>query len=176
MIRSRLFDPESGANTSMATAMAVITLALSLVLVAAPRLFGPVPIPLLPVMVVYFWTVARPSLMPAAMAFGAGLILDLLTWTPLGFWALGLLAASGAARIVRPYVLGADLWRRLGGIAAATAAVALAAVIAFGAAARPLQVSWLQLLQLILTVATYPLLEVALFALAKGAGVGRGRS
>ncbi len=174
MIRVRPFEAES--PTSMAVIIAMVTLAASILLFAAPRPLGPVPIPLLPVMTVYFWTVARPSLMPAAAAFFAGLAMDLLTWTPMGFWALGLLAASGAARILRPYVLGADLWRRMAGMAGATAAVAVAGLIAFGAADRPVQATWLQLVQLILTVLTYPVLEAAFFALGRGAGLGRGRA
>ncbi len=174
MIRSRLFEGDSPGPAPVF--LAVLTLVVALVLTAAPGLLGPVPAPLFAVMVVYFWTVVRPSLMPPLAVFLAGLALDLLTWTPLGFWALGLLTASGAARVLRPYVLGADLWRRLAGIAGAVAAVAVAGLAAFGASARPVSVTWLQLLQLILTVLTYPVLEAGFFALAKTVGLGRGRS
>jgi rod shape-determining protein MreD len=153
-----------------------VTLVVALVLMAAPRPFGPVPTPLFPVMVVYFWTVVRPDLMSAGIVFLSGLALDLLTGTPFGFWALGLLAASGAARMIRPYVLGAAMWRRLAGIAGTVAAASLAGLIALGAAGRPLQPGWLQLVQLILSVLTYPLLEAAIFALARGVGAGRGRT
>lgn len=174
MIRARGFEAESVGAAVVFTA--AVTLAVSLLLVATPRPLGPVPVPLLPVMTVYFWTLVRPSLMPAPVVFLVGLALDLLTWTPLGFWALGLLAASGAARVLRPYVAGADFWQRLAGIAAATAVVAAAALIALGASARPIPASWLQLVQLILTIVTYPVVEAILSGLARVAGMGRGRS
>lgn len=174
MIQSRGLDAE--APTATAVVYASVTLAATLLLMAAPRPLGPVPTPLLPVMTIYFWTIVRPSLMPAPAVFLAGLVLDLLTAVPLGFWPLSFLAASGAARILRPYMLGAVIWRRLAGVAGAVTAAALAGLIALGAADRPIAPTWLQLLQLFLTVLTYPIIEAAFSALSRNAGMGRGRS
>ena len=174
MSRSRAYDAEAG-GAGLLILMALSMLA-AILLIAAPRPLGPLPTPLLPVMIVHFWTVARPGLMPALLAFVAGLLIDLLTGAPLGLWALGLLAVSAAARAMRDQVAGGDIWRRLMGITGSVAAACVAALVAFGASGRPFEPSWAQLLQLFLTVLTYPLLEALFFALGKGAGLSRGRT
>lgn len=174
MSRARAYDND--APTGMVIVLTAVSMVASILLFATPRPLGPIPLPLLPVMTVYFWTIVRPGLMPTALVFLAGLVLDLLTATPLGFWALSLLAASGAARLLRPRVLGADIWLRLLGVAGAVAAAVVAALVGFGAAGRPVQAGWLQLLQILLTLLTYPLLESGLFALGKSAGLTRGRA
>jgi rod shape-determining protein MreD len=174
MNRGRAFDTET--TSAWLIVLVALSMIVSMLLLAAPRPFGPVPAPLLPVMVLHFWTVARPGLIPAPLVFLTGILLDLLTGAPLGFWALGLLAVSATARTLRGQLLGADIWRRLLGVAASVAVVSLAALVAFGAAGRPFEPTWVQLVQLILTVLTYPLLEAVFFALGKGAGLGRGRT
>jgi rod shape-determining protein MreD len=44
--------------------------------------------PLLPYTVIHYWAVRRPTLMPEWGVFLAGLVTDVLTHGPLGFWSL----------------------------------------------------------------------------------------
>lgn len=56
------------------------------------RLFGHfVPMPLFPLMAIFFWAMARPQLMPPVVVFLIGLLQDLLTGGPLGLWAFAYL-------------------------------------------------------------------------------------
>ncbi len=60
---------------------------------------------LMPIGAIYFWSVRRPHLMPAALVFLIGCVLDVLMHGPLGIWAVaGLVAALGGrtARRARP--------------------------------------------------------------------------
>lgn len=45
-------------------------------------------LPLLPVIAIHYWTLRHDALVPEWMVFIAGLLLDILTHGPLGFWAL----------------------------------------------------------------------------------------
>lgn len=50
-------------------------------------------LPLLPIVVIYYWTLERDAWLPEWAIFLAGLLLDVLTHGPLGYWALVYLAA-----------------------------------------------------------------------------------
>jgi len=74
--------------------------ALALILVMASLVPIPVPglmavTPLLTLLAVYHWSVARPELMPAYAVFLVGLVQDLLTATPIGLNAVVLLIVYG---------------------------------------------------------------------------------
>lgn len=56
--------------------------------------------PALGLMAVYIWAVRRPSSMPLGLAFGLGLVQDLLWGEPLGLWGAGFVAGTMAARAV----------------------------------------------------------------------------
>ncbi|HIJ62312.1 MAG TPA: rod shape-determining protein MreD [Rhodospirillaceae bacterium] len=61
------------------------TLLLILVNVMPTRLPGFAPVaPLLPLISVYYWAVYRPELLPPPVAFGLGLLTDIIAGTPLG--------------------------------------------------------------------------------------------
>jgi rod shape-determining protein MreD len=55
-------------------------------------------IAMLPMMAIQYWATRRPQMMPISLVFAAGLLLDVLTHGPLGFWALLALAASALGR------------------------------------------------------------------------------
>ena len=57
-------------------------------LLATPlRLFeGVAPMPLIPLVVIYFWSIYSPSYLPSVSVFLIGLFQDLLTGGPLGLW------------------------------------------------------------------------------------------
>jgi rod shape-determining protein MreD len=50
-----------------------------------------------PLMVIHYWSARRPQLLPVPLIFALGLVVDVLTHGPLGFWALMALAAAAAA-------------------------------------------------------------------------------
>ncbi len=51
------------------------------------------PMPLFPLMAIFFWAMARPQLMPPIVVFGIGLLQDIMTGGPLGLWAFAYLSA-----------------------------------------------------------------------------------
>jgi rod shape-determining protein MreD len=50
-------------------------------------------LPLLPVVAIYYWVLDRDAWLPEWIVFVAGLMLDILTQGPLGYWALVYLVA-----------------------------------------------------------------------------------
>lgn len=62
--------------------------------------------PLLPLIGIYFWTVYRPDLMPAAAVFLIGILHDFLSGLPVGVSALIFLAVLGAALAQRSFFFG----------------------------------------------------------------------
>lgn len=57
-------------------------------------------LPLLPIVAIMYWTLDRDAWLPEWAAFLAGLMLDVLTQGPLGYWALIYLVAYVAAVFV----------------------------------------------------------------------------
>jgi len=137
-------------------ALAVLLLLLSVVPVRSHEL-APV-MPALLLTAVYYWSIFRPDLMPAWMAFALGLLHDLLTGAPLGLGAAVLLTAWFAVAAQRRF------------FAHATFAMLWAGFVLI--AAMALAVEWLAgsllqmrvidpaatILRLAATVATYPCL------------------
>lgn len=79
----------------------VLTIFATTVLVALPwgmaaenRFF----LPLLPLIVIHYWTMRRPALIMEWWAFAAGLSVDILTHGPIGYWALIYLLGYAAAQ------------------------------------------------------------------------------
>ncbi|PHR59211.1 MAG: hypothetical protein COA47_09600 [Robiginitomaculum sp.] len=65
-----------------------------LIYVAPIHMFGmSIPMPLFPLMAIFFWAMARPQLMPPFVVFAIGLIQDLITGGPLGLWSFSYLCA-----------------------------------------------------------------------------------
>lgn len=108
-------------------------------------------LPMLPLAAVYFWSRDHASLVPAALVFGVGLAVDVLTFGPLGYWPIVYLGTLAGAAIVD------RMAGRLAGLAewiAWAAVAALVSVLAWGLAsayfasladARPIVVAWIGL-------------------------------
>lgn len=60
-------------------------------------------LPFLPVVVIHYWGLRRPELVPEWFVFASGLCLDILTHGPLGYWALVYLAAYALGVLCQPY-------------------------------------------------------------------------
>ena len=73
------------------------------------RLFeGVVPTPIIPLVVVYFWSIYAPEYMPSVSVFIIGFLQDLLTGGPLGLWAVVYLVTQFVVLSQRPYFLGRE--------------------------------------------------------------------
>jgi len=80
------------------------------IILALPvRLFeGFVPTPIIPLVVVFFWSIYDPDLMPSVSVFFIGLLQDLLTGGPLGLWAAVYLVTQYIVLSQRAYFLGRE--------------------------------------------------------------------
>lgn len=79
-------------------------------ILAAPiRLFeGHIPTPIIPLVVVFFWSIYSPDALPAPGIFAIGLLQDFLTGSPLGLWAFVYLATQFIVSSQRSYFLGRE--------------------------------------------------------------------
>jgi len=62
--------------------------------------------PAFSLMAVYYWSIYRPDLLPAAVVFGIGLVQDVLSGTPLGLFAMALVLVRGIVVSQRRVFLG----------------------------------------------------------------------
>ncbi|SNT72460.1 rod shape-determining protein MreD [Amphiplicatus metriothermophilus] len=83
---------------------------LGVLLLALPlRLFyGGVPTPILPLVVVFFWSVYAPDFLPSPSIFAIGLLQDFLTGGPLGLWPAVYLFTQYIVLSQRSYFLGRE--------------------------------------------------------------------
>lgn len=83
---------------------------IGVIILALPiRLFeGFLPTPVIPLVVVFFWSIYGPDYLPSLSVFFIGLLQDLLTGGPLGLWAAVYLAAQFIVLSQRPYFLGRE--------------------------------------------------------------------
>lgn len=80
-----------------------------LVLVLPLRLGeGALPTPIIPLVVVFFWSIYSPDFMPSPSVFLIGLLQDLLTGGPLGLWAMVYLVTQFVVTSQRSYFLGRE--------------------------------------------------------------------
>ena len=80
-----------------------------LVLAAPIRFFeGFAPTPILPLVIVFFWSVYGPDYLPPFSVFLIGLLQDLLTGAPLGLWPAVYLVTQYIVMSQRAYFLGRE--------------------------------------------------------------------
>jgi rod shape-determining protein MreD len=80
--------------------------------------------PSLVLMTVYYWAIYRPTLVPPALCFTVGLLLDILSGMPLGLNALTLVAVQWIVRDQRRFLMGQPymaIWAVFGLVAMLTA-------------------------------------------------------
>ena len=127
--------------------------------------FGPIA-PVLTLPAVYYWSIYRPDLMPAPLAFALGLLHDILNGGPPGLMALVLLLVQGACVSQSKVVVGKSFvvgWFGFLLIAAGAhiAAWLLACIYYFQALAF-----WPVLMQFVVTMLLYPFIA-RLFSLTQ---------
>ncbi|MGC8475836.1 MAG: rod shape-determining protein MreD [Acetobacteraceae bacterium] len=116
--------------------------------------------PALAVISVFFWTLYRPAAMPALAVFGLGLLLDLLSWQPLGAGVLLLLTVHAVTLRLRRALAAAGLvavWLGFVPVAAGAAGLLWALVSALELRLMPIGPA---LFQAALTAALYPVLAI----------------
>jgi len=115
--------------------------------------------PMLPLIGVYYWSIHRPDLLPAPVAFVLALVNDIIAGTPLGVTPLVYLMVLGMTGSQRRFFLGKPFlvaWWGFALVASAAMAVEWALVsMIFGHMLEPHAV----LFELIMTVSFYPLLS-----------------
>jgi len=123
--------------------------------------------PMFSVAAIFFWVVARPSLMPPAAVFGVGLLQDVLSGGPLGLWALTLLIVQYLAFSLRRFIIDQSFvlgWVGFSAIVLGAAAMAwVGACIYYGVIFSVLPIS----VQAALTILVYPALTWILVGVSK---------
>lgn len=142
----------------------LVPLGMTLLLVLATLIPARMPgwagvVPLLPLMSVYYWSIFRPDLMPAALCFGIGLVYDIVGGTPLGVNTLVFLLVHGAVASQRrfflnkPFFIAWVAFAIVGGGAMTTSWVLVSILNSTWMDPLPLAISYA------LTVALYPILS-----------------
>ncbi len=83
---------------------------LGVLILALPFRFfeGALPTPIIPLVVVFFWSIYSPDFLPSPSVFAIGLLQDLLMGGPLGLWASVYLVTQFAVSSQRAYFLGRE--------------------------------------------------------------------
>lgn len=88
---------------------ALVTVAVTILLATPVELFGlNLPEPVIPMVLAFSWPLIRPSVTAPLVLTLLGLILDILTYGPLGLWALALLAVYAVVLASRSFLIGQD--------------------------------------------------------------------
>lgn len=135
---------------------------LGVLLLAAPiRLFeGFAPTPILPLVIVFFWSIYGPDYLPPLSVFVIGLLQDLLTGGPLGLWPAVYLVTQYIVMSQRAYFIGREQKVVWIGFAFASAGAGLILWLVMSLMSGALLPVRFLLLQLAATIAIYPLFGV----------------
>ncbi len=88
---------------------ALITVAVTVLLATPVRLFGfGLPEPVIPMVLAFAWPLIRPSVVAPLVLTGLGLALDVFAYSPLGLWALALLAIYAVVLASRSFLIGQE--------------------------------------------------------------------
>jgi rod shape-determining protein MreD len=117
-------------------------------------------LPVVTIASIYFWSVFRPTATPAPVVFLIGLLLDLLTYLPMGVGELTLLVTHALVAHWRPALTRQGFrmnWLAFAGIGVGTAALCWSATTLLSFRLLPLGPA---LFQALLTAAAYPALAM----------------
>ncbi len=88
---------------------AAVTVVATILLATPVELFGlHLPEPVIPMVLAFAWPLIRPTVTGPLVLTLLGLILDILTYGPLGLWPLALLAIYFVVLISRSFLIGQD--------------------------------------------------------------------
>lgn len=155
----REYDSPLAAVDAMARNSIPILLAVAFVLLGVLPyqipLLGPI-FPALALVVVYFWSIFRPELIPAAAVFLIGFFQDVLTGAPLGLSSLVLLVVHGVVVNQRRVFIGKSFWVAWMGFAVVAVGAALGCWVIASIYNGAFMAAGALAIQLLLTVAIYP--------------------
>lgn len=140
----------------------LIGLAGALLLAMPLRLFeGHVPTPLIPMAVVFFWSIYGPDYLPPASVFLIGLTQDILNFGPLGLWPAAYLAIQYLASSQRAYFVGREQKVVWIGFGVSALAVSIIMWLVMSLLSRELVPVRGLLVQMAATILAYPVLAYA---------------
>ncbi len=88
---------------------ALIAIAATIILQTPVELFGlHLPEPVIPMVLAFAWPLIRPSVLGPIALTGLGLLLDILTYGPLGLWGLTFLAVYSVVLASRSFLAGQE--------------------------------------------------------------------
>lgn len=122
---------------------------------------GYVPTPLLPLVMVFFWSIYGPNYLPAASVFAIGLLQDFLSGGPLGLWPGVYLVTQYLVLSQRSYFLGREQRVVVMGFAFAAAGAALILWLVMSLMSGALLPVWGLAFQMAMTIAAYPIFSAA---------------
>jgi len=139
---------------SMPFFLTAIAMALSLIPL---NLFGGwIPAPELGVIAAFFWALYAPALFPPAAIFSLGLVQDICSGGPLGFWAIIYLAVYGFTLSQRAFFIGRSpvgVWLGFAAVSLLSAvAIWLLASTVYNRWVSPGEIFW----QAVITAAVFP--------------------
>lgn len=119
---------------------------------------GMIPMPIFPLVMIYFWTVYEPMKLPSSLIFLLGLLQDALTGGPFGLWSMVYLIVQYVVLSQRSYFLGREMkvvW--MGFAIVATGAGLLIWMVLCVMSRGLLPLSGI-MLQIFVTICVYPVL------------------
>ncbi len=136
---------------------------LGVLLLASPiRLFGgALPTPVIPLIIIYFWSLYSPAHLPAASVFFMGILHDLLTGGPIGLWPTVYLVMQQIAISQQAYFLGRELRVVAIGFAVACLVVSLILWLAMSLLSATLLPPGGLLWQMLVTALCFPIFAMA---------------
>ena len=88
---------------------ALISVAAAIILQTPVELFGlHLPEPVIPMVLAFAWPLIRPSILAPLVLAALGLLLDILTYGPLGLWGVAFLVIYGVVLASRSFLAGQD--------------------------------------------------------------------
>jgi rod shape-determining protein MreD len=118
---------------------------------------GHIPTPLLPLVIVFFWSIYGPNYLPAASVFAIGLLQDFLSGGPLGLWPGVYLFTQYMVLSQRSYFLGREQKVVWFGFAFAAASAALIIWLVMSLMSGTLLPFWGLVGQMTVTIVSYPI-------------------
>ncbi|MEL6378454.1 MAG: rod shape-determining protein MreD [Pseudomonadota bacterium] len=119
---------------------------------------GLIPMPILPLVMIYFWTLYEPEKLPASLVFVLGLLQDALGGGPFGLWSTVYLLVQFGVVSQRGYFLGRDTKVVWLGFAIVAVAAGIVVWLVLSLIARGLLPLTGISLQILVTICVYPVL------------------
>lgn len=131
---------------------------IGVLLLALPFRFleGWAPTPIIPLVVIFFWSIYGPDLMPSVGVFFIGILQDLLMGGPFGLWAVVYLVVQFIVLSQRSYFIGREQIVVLIGFALAAATASLMLWLVMSLMSGVLLPVVPLILQMLATVMIYP--------------------